>query len=251
MLAHTRLALCCFVSLLVVASQWSDAQIHGVAPSVTSFGFGGSNNPTPGTPASVTSLGSNGFFATGCCAGPLILSPFQPTHDRALGGHRFHSHLRFPVGVLVPAYVPYPVPYAVPYGAYDATDDDNAAEDSTNMRASAAWNERGGRYWDSRSGSRMPEKVTPDGRLSASRPPAAPAPSDPSPPVSAQPTTVLIYKDGRKLEVQNYAIVGGTLFEFAGPLSHKILLADLDLPATEKANDDRGVEFQVPAQKGQ
>ena len=29
----------------------------------------------------------------------------------------------------------------------------------------------------------------------------------------------------------------------------KISLADLDVPATVKANDDRGMEFKVPAQK--
>ena len=37
------------------------AQIHGVPASVTSFGFGGSDNPTPGVRASVTSLGPNGY----------------------------------------------------------------------------------------------------------------------------------------------------------------------------------------------
>jgi len=38
-----------------------------------------------------------------------------------------------------------------------------------------------------------------------------------------------------------------TLFDFAANRTHKILLADLDLPATHKANDDRGVDFQIPA----
>jgi hypothetical protein len=28
-------------------------------------------------------------------------------------------------------------------------------------------------------------------------------------------------------------------------------LSDLDLPATHKANDDRGVDFQIPASTGQ
>jgi hypothetical protein len=46
--------------------------------------------------------------------------------------------------------------------------------------------------------------------------------------------------------VLNYAIVGDTLFDFAAGRTHKILLADLDLKATRKANDDRGVDFQVP-----
>jgi hypothetical protein len=41
--------------------------------------------------------------------------------------------------------------------------------------------------------------------------------------------------------------VGDTLFDFGAGRTHKILLADLDLAATRKANDDRGVDFQIPA----
>jgi len=44
----------------------------------------------------------------------------------------------------------------------------------------------------------------------------------------------------------NYAIVGDTLFDFSGDRTHKILLADLDIPATQKANDASGVEFKLP-----
>jgi hypothetical protein len=67
--------------------------------------------------------------------------------------------------------------------------------------------------------------------------------------VAAQPSTVLVFKDGHRSEVLNYAIVGNTLFDFdlAAGRTHKIVLADLDLPATRKANDERGVDFQIPA----
>jgi hypothetical protein len=49
--------------------------------------------------------------------------------------------------------------------------------------------------------------------------------------------------------VLNYAIVGDTLFDFdlADGRTRKILVSDLDLPATRKANDERGVDFQIPA----
>jgi hypothetical protein len=57
---------------------------------------------------------------------------------------------------------------------------------------------------------------------------------------------VLVFKDGHQAEVQNYAIVAGTLFDLGAGRTHKIQLADLDLPATRKVNDDRGVDFQVP-----
>jgi len=46
--------------------------------------------------------------------------------------------------------------------------------------------------------------------------------------------------------VLNYAIVGDTLFDFGTGRTKKILLTDLDLKATQKANDDRGVDFQIP-----
>jgi hypothetical protein len=62
-----------------------------------------------------------------------------------------------------------------------------------------------------------------------------------------EPATMLVFRDQRKQEVQNYAIVGQTLFSFSGPRTQKIPIADLDLTATAKANDARGVDFKVPA----
>jgi hypothetical protein len=63
----------------------------------------------------------------------------------------------------------------------------------------------------------------------------------------AAPATVLVFRDQHKQEVQNYAIVGQTLWVFAPERTQKIPLTELDLPATSKANDDRGVDFHVPA----
>ncbi|HUC55743.1 MAG TPA: hypothetical protein VMR90_16960 [Candidatus Cybelea sp.] len=62
------------------------------------------------------------------------------------------------------------------------------------------------------------------------------------------PPTVLVFRDQHKVEVQNYAIVGQTLWAFA-PQHQKIPLSDLDLQATVKANEDRGVTFSVPGTK--
>jgi hypothetical protein len=64
---------------------------------------------------------------------------------------------------------------------------------------------------------------------------------------AAEPATVLVFRDKRKQEVQNYAIVGRTLWSFSGPRTQKIPISDLDLAATAKANDERGVDFKVPA----
>jgi hypothetical protein len=58
--------------------------------------------------------------------------------------------------------------------------------------------------------------------------------------------TVLVFRDGHKSEVQDYAILGKTLWVFTGQTTKKVPLADLDLNGTIKLNDDRGVDFASP-----
>jgi hypothetical protein len=60
------------------------------------------------------------------------------------------------------------------------------------------------------------------------------------------PATVLVFRDQHEKEIENYAIIGQTLWNFAPQHTEKIPLADLDLQATTKANDDRGITFRVP-----
>jgi hypothetical protein len=55
-----------------------------------------------------------------------------------------------------------------------------------------------------------------------------------------------VFKDGHQIEVANYAIVGSMLYDLTGGRRQKIALADLDLAATEKQNEDRGIDFRVP-----
>jgi len=74
-------------------------------------------------------------------------------------------------------------------------------------------------------------------------------PAQPTPrPTAEQPSpTVLVFRDGHRDEVQNYGIVGQTLWVFTERHSRKYPLSDLDLPATETANEQRGIDFVVPA----
>ena len=58
--------------------------------------------------------------------------------------------------------------------------------------------------------------------------------------------TRLVFRDKHTEEIRNYAIVGQTLWVFSEDRAEKIMLAELDLPATEKANEEHGVEFQIP-----
>ncbi len=82
--------------------------------------------------------------------------------------------------------------------------------------------------------------------------PPPPAPQQqaalPSPPpaeVNPGEPTVLVFRDGHQQEVSNYAIMGDTVYVFDKGRK-KIALAELDVPATTKANDDRGLEFKLP-----
>jgi hypothetical protein len=65
-------------------------------------------------------------------------------------------------------------------------------------------------------------------------------------PEEKPPTTLLVYRDGHQLEVQDYAIQGKTLWVFSGQKTQRVPLADLDLTATQRVNGERGVDFTAP-----
>ncbi len=211
---RSRFLLFFLLAFSVVACLPLQSQINGVPPSVTSIGFGGRfiNGISP----SVTSLGLNGYGNSwsvfgNCCAN--IFMPANPNPPLFSGRHHHRDHAVFAVGVSEPVYIPYAVPY-----------DQDADDDSPDV-----------------------DYVHAPGTRNAKAAPGDPAPGDPEEPVAAQPSTALVFKDGHQSDVLNYAIVGDTLFDFSTGRTKKILLADLDLPATRKANDDRGVDFQIPA----
>jgi hypothetical protein len=81
---------------------------------------------------------------------------------------------------------------------------------------------------------------------SSPRPAAVPAPpaedAKDEPPVF----TTLIFRDGHSRQVENYAIVGNTLWVFNDQRRTKIPIAELDLRATQQVNENRGVDFAVP-----
>src|ERR1035441_5441193 len=66
------------------------------------------------------------------------------------------------------------------------------------------------------------------------------------PKTDLEPATALVFRDQHIEEVRNYAIAGETLWILNDKAAKKIPLAQLDLAATVKMNDDRGVDFQVP-----
>ena len=133
--------------------------------------------------------------------------------------------------------------YPVPYYGYS-----NSADDSADAAPDDQYN-GGPTIFDRRGPGTAPAPATYASvprRDSMQPPPGPPAQPDDTP-ASDQPQTVLVFKDGHQLEVANYAIVGSTLYDLTDGRHHKIGLAELDLTATAKQNDDRGIDFQVPA----
>jgi hypothetical protein len=66
------------------------------------------------------------------------------------------------------------------------------------------------------------------------------------------PPAVLVFRDGSKEEVSNYTIMSGTIYSKAdywtsGSWTKRIQIADLDVPATLKLNQERGLNFALPA----
>jgi hypothetical protein len=69
-------------------------------------------------------------------------------------------------------------------------------------------------------------------------------------PVSAQPATTLIFKDGRPpVQVHNYALTANTLYALDGDSRKEIPLSLLNLQATVEANRAAGVDFALPTSR--
>ena len=63
------------------------------------------------------------------------------------------------------------------------------------------------------------------------------------PPPENQPTKILAFRDGHRSEIKNYALVGKTLWILTEQRAEKIPVSDLDIEATKRLNDDRGLTF--------
>ncbi|HXZ26628.1 MAG TPA: hypothetical protein VEG08_01375 [Terriglobales bacterium] len=72
----------------------------------------------------------------------------------------------------------------------------------------------------------------------------------PQPPAPPEPAVILVFKDGHRAEVSNYAIMGDTFYDLSSGRPHKIPLTDLDLDATTRLNEENGVDFRLPGKRG-
>lgn len=181
---------------------------------------------------------------------PNVISPARS----GFGGSHHHHPDRFPGAIAYPVYIPVPV-VVDPYSMYQPDPGQAASDDQPDDQAVVP----GPTVFERRTAS--------DTSAAALSPDPAPAPPDPPAlasaagenapaaqpqPVQPQDPSVLVFRDGHQLEIEDYAIVGDALYDLTPGHARKIPLSQLDLAATVKANDDRGVDFTLPAAvKGQ
>ena len=247
------------VPFLVFALQVSQAQTfsHGAPASVVSPTADGRQH---GVPASVVSPTQLPFGVhpqrTVRIHGPL----------RRFGNPRSHRQVFLPIPVFYPYYNEESYPSAadpyVPENSADAapaqqpqqqasgerSDDElraaylQGARDALSRQADSRYGEH---YTDSRERRRQqPQEERKSDKQS--EPSEDTEIQAPAPVVEDKtPATVFIFKDGHQLETKNYAIMGGTLFDFSGKVLKKIQMDEIDSAATLKANDDRGVVMKL------
>jgi len=236
------------IAAVLLVSAASFAQIRGVPASVTSTTFG--RSMSPGVPASVTSLGPNGYSTAPCtqpgCGNAYFFYPIgttpatiaQPAHTGHHGGGNGGHHHHGNGGSYGGGYVYVPYAYPVPV----AVESDEPEPEEPEPPAPTIYERR--------------PVVQPQPQRYIERQPVSnesaetEAPHHNMSPVSDEKIpVVVVYKDGHQQEIGNgnYAIVGEMLYDLSGPIAKKIKLADLDLSETVKLNEQRGVEFSLPA----
>jgi len=237
-----RAALTGILLLLAFAGTQAQVRFNGPGASVNSPGPDGSLHGVPASILSPTPVQN-----------PNARIIFNAPRQRVPFGnpHLHHRRNFVPVPIFIPAYdISDPSISQVdpPVDSEPVVVDSNSALREAYIRGAhdaiarqQADSRYGEHYLDSREKpqANSPAATDKKSEKSASRE----EDPDPEPPA---PAAVFIFKDGHKLETRNFAISGQTLFDFSGSALKKIKLAELDLDATRKANDDLGIDLRLP-----
>jgi hypothetical protein len=255
---NKRVAIAVIAAMLVPAAY---GQFHGVPAGATSLSdTHGFSNP-PGVPASATSITPRNFSPS---VSPSIRwsSVRQPLRIDRDGRHR------------PPVVIAVPVPlygYGYSYGYYpylnttsvDTSAEMNAADYTVPQTPVANYSpqpivvapvqqppqvividNRGVR--DASADEKEQALATSKAAKEAKPVEAKVEPETPRESDDVGPMTVLVFRDGSRKEVKNYAIMGKELIVLGSGSLRRVQLADLDLPATAKENDVRGLDFKLP-----
>lgn len=239
---------------LAFALQVSQAQTfsHGAPASVVSPTADGRQHGVPASVVSPTQL-------------PFGIHPQRSIRIhgplRRFGNPRSHRQVFLPIPVFYPYFGEESYPSAadpyVPENSADPAPAQQASSERSDDELRAAYlqgardamthqadSRYGEHYTDSRERRRQqPQEETKSEKQS--QPSDDSAAQAPAPVEDKTPATVFIFKDGHQLETKNYAIMGGTLFDFSSKILRKIQMEEIDSAATLKANDDRGVVMKL------
>jgi hypothetical protein len=72
--------------------------------------------------------------------------------------------------------------------------------------------------------------------------------SQTAPPPKPEPTSAatIVFRDGHTEEVENFAVVGQTLWIFTEQRARKVPMAQINTEATDQANQQRGIDLHLP-----
>lgn len=229
-----RLAFVATLAVLLLAAQgWAQMRGH--------IGVSGSRGSSFGVRPPAMGTRGTGFGFRGSGFGGGFRSGFGHTFFHGRFHHRnrffFGAGFGFPFYGFYPAYgYPYEYGYdAAPVATYSYSP---PAYDAYYADEQRRIEDRLDRLEDRIDRMRDQERYRREAELS--QPKARGSRQDESLPA------VLVFRDKHREEVQNYGIVGRTLWIFSEQRARKVSLTELDLPATTKANEERGLDFRVP-----
>jgi hypothetical protein len=215
------------LSLLITPSLWAQ---RGGGHAAGSMGHAGFSSHAPAMP-------SHGFSQGGSFNNGIHFHPGNNgSHNGFHNGftYRRYGFRTWPWYYGYPAYY-YPYPYYGGFG-YSSIMDSNS---NSNPYPAEYRSDYSAQNTDAQQAEidRLQDEVE---RLSQERESRAPQKPEP------HEKTTLVFKDKHTQEVENYAIVGETVWVFTELRAVKIPLSSIDVDATTKLNDERGVGFSVP-----
>ena len=185
-----------------------------------------------------------GMATPGAASRPaFVFHPSQPVGRPFVGGPRFDGFHRQRTVIVAEPFIGGYSPYYSPYFLGTPLYTPPAYPEPTYYTAPVNQNEIDLAN-EVRRLTEEVERLRQEQALAASRqslsvsPPSVPGP----PPI---PTT-LVFRDGRRMMIENYAIVGESIWILDEKSSARISLAELDLDATQRENSSKGVRFLVP-----
>jgi len=198
--------------------------------------------------------------------GAAILTPISIAQMRSPGfahtaigvsfSGRAHSHSSGPGAIFLgdPFYADYPIaPVTVPPQfviVQPATTADTPPEAKSEPLLIELRGNRYVRFGGRQQSAEQPTNSAPDYAEADAGKPVTRHPTHPEPP------TVLVFRDGHREQIPEYAIVGATLYASAdywqsGHWTKNIQLSALNIPATIQANHEAGVSFTLPSAPNQ